>query len=221
MSGPIYDPFEDSTDESPVSQYVLMILLNANRRGVERIHFERFPEVNGEDGEFTISFEKDGLCKETDTPPRDYFLSSFELWQRIIRRLKVIARTVDYGPKISVDGHINLRLSKNRLAEFYLTTNPDANSDNKVTLVNRGTKEAPINKASNKDFKEIEDEMLREMESIPEDANVLEAPILITISSSDEMWNKMDPDETRAYLEKQASGARVIINKDPKKKTIE
>ncbi len=118
-------------DESPVARFVLMILLNASKRGVERIHFERYPEENGESDNFVISNEMDGIHKETEDPP-------WEKWADIIRRLKIIARMVDYGPKKSVDGQIIVRLAKNRSVEFFMTTNPNPYSDNKVTLVYKG-----------------------------------------------------------------------------------
>ena len=128
------DPVEDwisqdiNISETAVARFVYMILLNAIKQGVERIHFERFPEAPGEDGDFTISYEKDGICTEIEEPP-------WEVWQNVISRLKVMARMVDYGPNKSVDGHIVVQLSKNRSVDFLMTTNPNPYSDNKVTLV--------------------------------------------------------------------------------------
>ncbi len=211
MTSPIYDPFDDPDSEVPANRFLLMIMLEAIKPGMERIHFERFPDTNGGDGRFVVSYERDGEYIEKATPP-------FEMWHEVIARLKVIACVVDNDPEKSEDGHFSLRLSKSRAADYQLTTHPDPTFDNKVTLVHKGTRETPIHEAPERSIQEIEEEMRRQMESIPEGATVLEAPVLIAISSNDEMWNKMEQDKIRAYLEKQAPGARVIINKDPKKK---
>ena len=136
--------FSDFEDLSIVGRFVDVVLLDATKRA-DRIHFERIHESNEVGCRFSVSFEKDGSCKEYKTDgesPDEVFrrlsMRPSEVWQKILRRLKVMANVVDDGPTISADGQILLRLSKNRTVEFYMTTNPDPYTDNKVTLIYKG-----------------------------------------------------------------------------------
>jgi len=176
-------------NESPTARFVLIILLNATKRAVDRIHFEKLPDADSEISKFTVSLETDGISKEMVDPPREQWQDVIS-WQDTIRRLKVIADIVDYGPRKSSEGHIELRLSKNRFAEFQLTTNPDPYSDDRVTLINEGTRETPVNKITPEQQLEFEREMGQFFADIPKDAVVVEAPILIAISDTDEIWGE-------------------------------
>ena len=109
---------------------------------VEQVHIERFPEGDADDRRLSVSYEKDGVSKEAkhsgsslEEIANQMGMPPTELWERIVRRLKVMAQTVDNGPHKSVDGQIDLRMSKNRTVTFHMTTKPNPHSDNKVTLV--------------------------------------------------------------------------------------
>ena len=54
-------------------------------------------------------------------------------WSKLINRLKVMSRMVDYGPRVSTEGTILLRLSDTRTARFHLTSNPRP-GDNELVI---------------------------------------------------------------------------------------
>jgi type II secretory ATPase GspE/PulE/Tfp pilus assembly ATPase PilB-like protein len=141
-------------EDSPIVRFVDRILEDSVERGVQRIRFERQPRSDWikvrtiEHGEerthyeerlglsgnwisFTIMMEIDGTFEEVAMPP-------VALWEKTVSRLKVLARTVDYGPYKSVDGTIVLPLDENGSAEFYMTSNPDPRCDSEVMLVRKG-----------------------------------------------------------------------------------
>ena len=104
--------------------------VKALENGAETPKVEMWP--TGEYGWFSILMEIDGKFEQTAAPP-------VVLWERIIRRLKVMSRMVDHGPYKSVNGYLNLQTEGNNQATFFVTTNPDLTSDNAVILQYKGT----------------------------------------------------------------------------------
>lgn len=117
---------EPSVDDAPVVRFVNKVLLESIKKGAGEIHLERG------DGEFVVSFSIDGEAHEIARPPP-------VLWAKIVARLKVMARMVDYGPSKSADGRILLELSKTRTEEFLVDGNPDPVADERVVIVCKGT----------------------------------------------------------------------------------
>ena len=143
-----------TVDDAPSTRFVNKILQDAIHRGAERVHFERRhrsdwimvksiecgeervdfeerPGSRGDDDQFLILMEFDGTFQEVAAPP-------LALWERIVSRLKVLARMVDYGPNKSVGGYFTLPVGEKGSAEFYMTSNPNPFSDSEVMLVCKG-----------------------------------------------------------------------------------
>ena len=107
MKDQTYGPFEDTGSESPAGRFVIKLLLDAVKRDVIRIRFERIPQTDEKAGRVSVYYLTDEGEQEIGQPP-------YMLWHNIVSRLKIMARMVDYGPDKSTDGRINLRMSKNR-----------------------------------------------------------------------------------------------------------
>lgn len=139
-----------AVDDSPSARILAKFLLDSVRRGASRIHIERLPKMVSD---FASSTEKGRAIAEVETCPapresHKRFSVSMEidgaweevemfpivLWDKVISRLKVLARMVDYGPEESVDGYLLTPLEDGTQAEFYVTTNPNPFSDNEVTV---------------------------------------------------------------------------------------
>jgi type II secretory ATPase GspE/PulE/Tfp pilus assembly ATPase PilB-like protein len=115
-------------NDAPINRFILKILLDAIKQKVDRIYLEKVPSVDDRDSGITVTYEADGVCRAVSE-------SAYEVWETIIRRLKVIARTVDDGPMKSTTGEFSIRLSKNYIVDIRMTTNPNHYTDSKVTLV--------------------------------------------------------------------------------------
>ncbi len=144
---------QSTVDDAPCVRFVNKVLRDSVRRGATCLRFERHPKMKamhvkalengaetpkvemwptGEYSWFSILMEIDGKFEVTAGPP-------VALWERIIRRLKVMSRMVDHGPYKSVNGYLNLQTEGNNQATFFVTTNPDPTSDNAVILQYKGT----------------------------------------------------------------------------------
>ena len=135
--------------DSPAAKFVANILREAVARRASRIVFERstgFEQVlidpngpvtpeniemrrrpRGSKDRFTIYFEIEGETSEVAMPP-------VVLWEKVISRLKVLARMIDYGPRKSTNGTFDMTMPDNSNATFLLTTNPNPFEDNEVDI---------------------------------------------------------------------------------------
>ena len=139
-----------AVEDSPSARILAKFLRDSVSRGASQIRFERLPKTvsvlasSTEKGKaitkvemcpaprenhnrFSVSMEIDGVWEEVGMFP-------IVLWDKVISRLKVLARMVDYGPKKSVDGYLLTPLEDGTQAEFCVTTNPNPFSDNEVTV---------------------------------------------------------------------------------------
>lgn len=142
-----------SVDDSPIVRFVDKILRDCAMRGAKRIRIERHPRMaptfskameNGVETTkvgmrptgayvaFSISMEIDEEFVELAMPPVAF-------WEKFIRRLKVMAQTVDYGPYKSDNGYLVLQTEEKNFVTFFMTTNPNPSSDNVVILEYEGS----------------------------------------------------------------------------------
>lgn len=219
--------FEDPNEMPPVARLVFLILLEATKHA-DQIYFERFRDADETGGRFAVSFEKHGVRNEykmRGVSPNEIFrnmgISPSEAWQKILRRLKVLARTVDTGPNKSEDGQIFLRMSKRRTVEFHMTTNPNPYLDNKVTLINNDAKATRPSEDTHVAPLEAERRMCRVSQDSKGRNVMRDSSLHIAISANSEIRNTKDLEEYRARLERQYPGASIDIQMslDPREKS--
>lgn len=98
-------------DEAPIVRFVNKILLDSIKKGVSDIHMEPY-EKN-----FRIRFRGDGILYQVASPPAN-------IANRIISRIKVMAKMDIAERRVPQDGRIKMTLSKHRAIDFRVNTCP-------------------------------------------------------------------------------------------------
>ncbi len=105
------DDINADIDDAPIVRFVNKILLDSIKKGVSDIHLEPY-EKN-----FRIRFRADGMLYEVASPPSN-------IANRIISRIKVMAKMDIAERRVPQDGRIKMTLSKNRAIDFRVNTCP-------------------------------------------------------------------------------------------------
>ena len=104
---------EDTSDidDAPVVRFVNKVFLDAIKKGASDIHLEPYEKS------FRIRFRSDGMLSEIASPPP--IISN-----RIISRIKVMAKMDIAERRIPQDGRIKMKISRNRSIDFRVSTCP-------------------------------------------------------------------------------------------------
>jgi type IV pilus assembly protein PilB len=105
------DDINADIDDAPIVRFVNKILLDSIKKGVSDIHLEPY-EKN-----FRIRFRADGMLYEVASPPSN-------IANRIISRIKVMAKLDIAERRVPQDGRIKMSLSKHRAIDFRVSTCP-------------------------------------------------------------------------------------------------
>ena len=105
------DDTSSDLDDAPIVRFVNKILLDSIKKGVSDIHLEPY-EKN-----FRIRFRADGMLYEVASPPSN-------IANRIISRIKVMAKMDIAERRVPQDGRIKMALSKNRAIDFRVNSCP-------------------------------------------------------------------------------------------------
>ncbi len=98
-------------DDAPIVRFVNKILLDAIKQGVSDIHLEPYEK------KFRIRFRADGMLHKVSSPPPDTA-------NRIISRIKVMAKMDIAERRIPQDGRIKITLSKLQDIDFRVNSCP-------------------------------------------------------------------------------------------------
>ncbi len=98
-------------DDAPIVRFVNKILLDSIKLGVSDIHIEPF------ENQCRIRFRHDGILSAVSNPP-------INIANRIISRIKVMAKMDIAERRIPQDGRIKLSLSKTQAIDFRVNTCP-------------------------------------------------------------------------------------------------
>lgn len=104
---------EDTSDidDAPLVRFVNKVFLDAIKKGASDIHFEPYEKS------FRIRFRSDGMLSEISSPPPN-------IANRIISRIKVMAKMDIAERRIPQDGRIKMKISRNRAIDFRVSTCP-------------------------------------------------------------------------------------------------
>ena len=104
---------EDTSDidDAPIVRFVNKVLLDAIKKGASDIHLEPYERS------FRIRFRNDGMLYEIASPPPI-------IANRIISRIKVMAKMDIAERRAPQDGRIKMRISRNRAIDFRVSTCP-------------------------------------------------------------------------------------------------
>ena len=98
-------------DDAPLVRLVNKLMLDAINQNASDIHFEPY------ENSFRIRFRLDGIMQEVTAPPAT-------LANRVVARIKVMARLDTSERRLPQDGRIKLRLSRTRSIDFRVNTCP-------------------------------------------------------------------------------------------------
>ena len=98
-------------DDAPIVRFVNKILLDAIKKGASDIHMEPY------ENNFRIRFRADGMLYQTASPPPN-------IANRIISRIKVMAKMDIAERRVPQDGRIKIKLSKQSAIDFRVNTCP-------------------------------------------------------------------------------------------------
>jgi len=98
-------------DDAPIVRFVKQILVDAIKKGASDIHVEPYEHF------FRIRFRADGILQEIATPPSN-------MANRMISRIKVMAKMDIAVRRIPQDGRIKIKLSKDEFIDFRVNTCP-------------------------------------------------------------------------------------------------
>ena len=130
-NGPIYNGFDDPDQDQPQTRFLMKVLLDAIKQGCKRIHLD--PGSGGED-EFVVYYEKNDELIETGAAP-------ILVWPSVVLKLRSIAG-LGRPDAASLLGNFSLRLSKNRVANFRVLSDPQSDPNKKFTIAHK-ISEAP------------------------------------------------------------------------------
>ena len=104
---------EDTSDidDAPVVRFVNKVFLDAIKKGASDIHLEPYEKS------FRIRFRNDGMLSKIASPPS--FIAN-----RIISRIKVMAKMDIAERRVPQDGRIKMKISRNRSIDFRVSTCP-------------------------------------------------------------------------------------------------
>jgi len=105
------DVTEADVEDAPVVRFVNKVLLDAIKKGASDIHFEPYEKY------YRVRFRQDGILYEIASPP-------INLAMRLAARIKVMSRPDVSERRVSQDGRIKMKLSKNRAIDFHVSTCP-------------------------------------------------------------------------------------------------
>lgn len=105
------DAITPDIDDAPIVRYVNKILLDSIKQGVSDIHLEPYEKI------FRIRYRSDGILRQVAAPPQG-------IANRLVSRLKVMAKMDIAERRIPQDGRIKMTLSKNRAIDFRVNTCP-------------------------------------------------------------------------------------------------
>ncbi len=98
-------------DDAPIVRFVKQIMVDAIKKGASDIHVEPYEHF------FRIRFRADGILQEIATPPST-------MANRMISRIKVMAKMDIAVRRIPQDGRIKIKLSKDKFIDFRVNTCP-------------------------------------------------------------------------------------------------
>ena len=98
-------------DDAPIVRFVKQILVDAIKKGASDIHIEPYEHF------FRIRFRADGILQEIASPPGN-------MANRMISRIKVMAKMDIAIRRIPQDGRIKIKLSKDKFIDFRVNTCP-------------------------------------------------------------------------------------------------
>lgn len=98
-------------DDAPIVRFVNKVFLNAIKKGASDIHLEPYEKS------FRIRFRNDGMLSEIASPP-------LNISNRIISRIKVMAKMDIAEHRVPQDGHIKMKIPRNRSIDFRVSTCP-------------------------------------------------------------------------------------------------
>jgi type IV pilus assembly protein PilB len=107
-------------NDAPIVRFVNKVLLDAINKGASDIHFEPYEKT------YRVRFRIDGILYEMATPP-------ITLAQKITARLKVMSRLDISERRLPQDGHLKMKLSRNRAIDFRVNSCPTVGGE-KVVL---------------------------------------------------------------------------------------
>jgi type IV pilus assembly protein PilB len=102
---------DSDIDDAPIVRYVNKILLDSIKKGASDIHMEPY-EKN-----FRIRFRADGILHQISSPP-------YSIANRMISRVKVMAKMDIAEHRVPQDGRIKIKLSKQHAIDFRVNTCP-------------------------------------------------------------------------------------------------
>ncbi|MDC9728300.1 MAG: type IV-A pilus assembly ATPase PilB [Methyloprofundus sp.] len=102
---------DNDIDDAPIVKFVNKILLDAIKKGASDIHLEPFEKT------FRIRFRSDGMLHKIASPPAN-------ISNRIISRIKVMAKMDIAERRVPQDGRIKMKLSRTRAIDFRVNTCP-------------------------------------------------------------------------------------------------
>lgn len=98
-------------DDAPIVRFVKQIMVDAIKKGASDIHVEPYENF------FRIRFRADGILQEIAKPPSN-------MANRMISRIKVMAKMDIAVRRIPQDGRIKIKLSKDKFIDFRVNTCP-------------------------------------------------------------------------------------------------
>jgi len=98
-------------DDAPVVRFVNKVFIDAINKEASDIHFEQFENHS------RIRFRLDGILRDISNPPR-------EIADRIISRIKVMARLDIAEQRMPQDGRIKIKISRSHAVDFRVSTCP-------------------------------------------------------------------------------------------------
>jgi len=98
-------------DDTPIVRFVNKVILDAVNKGASDLHFEPYEHT------FRVRFRVDGILKEIASPPST-------LSKKIAARIKVMSRLDISERRVPQDGRMKMKLSRNRVIDFRVSTCP-------------------------------------------------------------------------------------------------
>ncbi len=98
-------------DDTPIVRFVNKVILEAVNKGASDLHFEPFEKS------YRVRFRIDGILSEIASPPP-------ALANKIASRIKVMSRLDISERRVPQDGRMKMKISRNRVIDFRVSTCP-------------------------------------------------------------------------------------------------
>ncbi len=98
-------------DDTPIVRFVNKVILDAVNKGASDLHFEPFEKI------YRVRFRIDGILSEIASPPPT-------LANKIASRIKVMSRLDISERRVPQDGRMKMKISRNRVIDFRVSTCP-------------------------------------------------------------------------------------------------